>query len=168
MERVAIVGSGGAGKSTLASELGRRTGIPVVHLDRLYWRPGWVETPADEWRIILAEALKADLWIADGNYGGTLDVRFRQADTIIVVALSKWRCVFRVLRRNLKHRGQAIQSVDCPERIDAKFLRWVWRYPKASRPLINEAILQFGHSAKVIELRTPAEVKTFLQTVDSS
>ena len=45
MRRALVIGSGGAGKSTLARELGARAGLPVVHLDRLYWRPGWTKTP---------------------------------------------------------------------------------------------------------------------------
>ena len=50
MERIAIIGPGGAGKSTLARRLGERLGLPVIHLDAEHWRPGWVETPADEWK----------------------------------------------------------------------------------------------------------------------
>ncbi len=50
VERVAVVGSGGAGKSTFARDLGRRTGIPVIHLDQHHWKPGWVETPPEDWR----------------------------------------------------------------------------------------------------------------------
>jgi adenylate kinase family enzyme len=70
------VGSGGAGKTTFARELARRTGLPVVHLDHLYWKPGWVETPRDEWRMVQDERLTATEWIADGNYSGTFNVRF--------------------------------------------------------------------------------------------
>ncbi len=48
MKRLAIVGCAGAGKSTLARLLGQILGLPVFHLDALFWRPGWVETPLDE------------------------------------------------------------------------------------------------------------------------
>jgi adenylate kinase family enzyme len=75
VKRVAIVGSGGAGKSTFARALALRTGLPLVHLDHLYWSPGWVVTPSDEWRVVLEEALGGDAWIADGNYARTYDVR---------------------------------------------------------------------------------------------
>jgi adenylate kinase family enzyme len=67
VQRVVIVGSGGAGESTLAVELGRRTNLPVVHLDHHFWHPGWVETPRDEWRAVQQELFAGDEWIADGN-----------------------------------------------------------------------------------------------------
>jgi adenylate kinase family enzyme len=95
MKRVAIVGSGGVGKSTFADELGRRTGIPVVHLDQRFWKPGWVETPRDAWIDVQREIVAQDSWIVDGNYGGTFNVRFERADTVIILTLPRWRCVFR-------------------------------------------------------------------------
>jgi adenylate kinase family enzyme len=72
VQRVAVVGSGGAGKSTFACELGGLTGIPVIHLDQ-YWQPGWVETPPEDWRTLQRDLLGDSSWIVDGNYGGTLD-----------------------------------------------------------------------------------------------
>ena len=87
MQRIAVVGPGGAGKTTFARELGRRTGIPVVHLDRHYWRPGWTPTPADEWRAQQARLLAGERWIVDGNYGASFDVRFaRELDWISALA----------------------------------------------------------------------------------
>lgn len=73
MKPVAVVGSGGAGKSTFARELGRRTGIPVIHLDQHHWKPGWVAAAADERRAIQRDLLSGGAWIVDGNYGGTFD-----------------------------------------------------------------------------------------------
>ena len=160
-----MVGSGGAGKSTFARRLGERTGLPVVHLDRHYWKPGWVETPRDEWRVLQTGLVAADRWIMDGNYGGTLDVRLGRADTVVVLALSPLRCVTRVLRRSLGNRGRAIQADECPERLDPTFLRWVWRYPKDSRPRLDAAIVRHDHLA-VVELTTPAAIEAFLQRAD--
>ena len=162
MQRVAVVGSGGAGKTRFSDELSRRTGLPVVHLDHLYWSPGWVETPSDEWRVAPQERLKADEWIVDGNYAGTFDVRFQRSDTIIVLAPSRWTCVARVLRRTLTNHGRSIQAEGCPERIDVKFLKWVWRYQRNSRPVLDAAIREHGASSEVIELSTPREVEQYM------
>ena len=49
MKKILVIGSGGSGKSTFSRRLGEKLGLPVVHLDQLYWRPGWVETPKVEW-----------------------------------------------------------------------------------------------------------------------
>ena len=93
MERVAVVGSGGAAKTTFSAELGLKTGLPVIHLDQLYWSPAWVKTPSKEWETLQTQQLSSGQWIADGNYGGTFEIRFRQADTIIVLALPRWLCI---------------------------------------------------------------------------
>ena len=63
--RVAVVGVGGAGKTTFAVELGRRLDLPVVHLDRLYWRPGWDPLPADEGRAAQEALVRAPMWVVD-------------------------------------------------------------------------------------------------------
>lgn len=140
MKRIAVVGPGGAGKSTFARELGMRTGLPVVHLDRRYWRPGWVETPREAWAALQAELFSEDRWIADGNYGGTFDVRFARADTVIVLALPRLTCLVAALRRSLRNRGTEVQAAGCPERVDFRFLQWIWRYEKDSRPRLDAAL----------------------------
>jgi adenylate kinase family enzyme len=157
-----VVGSGGAGKTTFARELSRRTGLPVVHLDRHHWKHGWVETPEDEWRAALTAALAGEQWIADGNYAGTFDLRFRRADTIVVLSPSRWRCLGRSLRRTLMNYGRAVQADGCPERIDVKFLKWIWNFPKKSRPLLDLAIAHHGGSATVVELKSTSDVRSFL------
>ncbi|HWI08009.1 MAG TPA: hypothetical protein VNT54_10880 [Solirubrobacteraceae bacterium] len=64
MRRIAVVGPGGAGKSTFSRELGQRLAIAVVHLDRHFWNPGWVATPRPAWRAAQAELLAGEAWIA--------------------------------------------------------------------------------------------------------
>jgi adenylate kinase family enzyme len=163
-----VVGSGGAGKSTFASELSRRTGLLVVHLDHLYWKPGWVETPSDEWRVVQEKRLTADKWIVDGNYSGSFDVRFRRTDTIIVLAPSRWRCLSRVLKRTITNHGRSVQAEGCPERIDLKFLKWVWRYQHNSRPLLDIAIHEYGGGSRLVVLKKPRDVAKFLESVGPS
>jgi adenylate kinase family enzyme len=162
VQRVVILGSGGAGKSTLARALGERTGLPVVHLDRLYWKPGWVPTPDDEWHARQVCEFAAARWIADGNYSRTLDARLPRADTVVFVDFPPWRTIPRVLRRWARNRGRAVQAAGCPERLDREFLWWVATYRRRSRPRVRAAIARDAQHAKVVVLRTPREVASFL------
>lgn len=167
MQRVAVVGSGGAGKTSFATELGERTGLPVIHLDRIHWKPGWVEPPRDEWAELVEHVAAGDRWVIDGNYGGTFELRFERADTVIVLGLSRWRCTSRVIRRTLTNFGHEVQAEGCPEHLDVKFVRWVWRYPKNSRPHLDAVLDRFRDRVRVIELRTPREVRRFLVATDA-
>jgi adenylate kinase family enzyme len=162
MQRVTIVGSGGSGKSTLADELGRRLNLPVVHLDRLYWKPGWVGTPVEEWRNVQNDLVSEDRWILDGNYSKTLDIRVAHADTVIILALSRWRCLARVLRRSLTNWHRDIQAAGCPEQLSLEFLRWVWNFPVRSRPNVDRALANHRNGLQVIELMSPSQVAEFL------
>ena len=58
MKRVVVIGSGGAGKSTFSRKLGEATGLEVIHLDGIYWRPNWEKTPKDEWERTVRELIK--------------------------------------------------------------------------------------------------------------
>jgi len=48
MNKIAVIGSGGSGKSTFSRKLGNILNLPVYHLDTVYWNPGWIETPKDK------------------------------------------------------------------------------------------------------------------------
>lgn len=162
MRRIAVVGPGGAGKSTFARELGRRLDVPVVHLDEHYWKPGWTATPRAAWRAVQVELLAAESWIADGNYGATFDIRFARADTVIVLAPPRPVCLAGALRRSLGRRGEPIQAAGCPERVSLEFLRWIWRYPSDSRPRLEAALQRHGAHLRIVELRSRREAAAFL------
>jgi adenylate kinase family enzyme len=104
----------------------------------------------------------SDYWIMDGNYSSTLGVRLDRADTVIVLALPRWRCVIRVLRRWLQHQGRPVQAAGCSERISPAFLRWVWNYPSSGRVGLDTALAKHGQGLRVIELGSPADVRKFL------
>lgn len=162
VERVAIVGPGGAGKSTFARTLGELTGLPVIHLDHHFWKPGWVESPQDEWRQKQSELFAGDRWIADGNYGGTFDDRFALADTVIVIARPALLCVMSAMRRSVRDHGKAIQADGCHERFQLVFYRWIWDYPRDSRPRLDAALRRHTH-LDVAELKTRKAMARFLE-----
>lgn len=166
MNRVMVVGSSGAGKSTFADALGARTGLPVVHLDERYWKPGWVETPIDEWRGVQERIVADDAWIVDGNYSATIDVRLPRADTVVFLDLGRVRCMSRVLRRTARSYGRARTAAGCPDRFDWDFLRnFVWTYPTRSRPRVLAAIGEHRDHVELIRLTSPGAVRTYLEAM---
>jgi adenylate kinase family enzyme len=164
MRRVAVVGSGGAGKSTFARRLGASTGLPVIHLDELYWRPGWVPTPDHEWREIMTRLVSGDAWIIDGNYSRTMDLRAQAADTVLLLDYAPIGNLARALRRTMFNHGRAIQAPGCPEHLDWEFLRWIATYRRRSRPRVL-AQLEAAPDLDVRVLRRPRDAQRLLESV---
>ncbi|HJU72243.1 MAG TPA: DNA topology modulation protein [Gemmatimonadaceae bacterium] len=167
MKRVLIIGAGGSGKTTLARRLAERTGLPLIHLDSIYWRSGWQATPPDEWQAKVAELIAGDSWIMDGNYGGTMDVRMEAADTVIFLDMSRVRSLTRIIRRGLRYYGRERPDLPagCPERLTWEFVVWVWTYPKRRRGGILRRLEAAAHTKDVHILRTPRDVEAFLAAV---
>ena len=90
MERIMIIGCGGSGKSTLARQLGEKLKLPVVHLDQLFWRPGWVSISKDEFDCVHEAALAEEKWIMDGNFDRTIPRRLERCDTVIYLDFSRF------------------------------------------------------------------------------
>lgn len=162
--RILLIGSGGSGKSTLARRMGARTGIPVVHLDALYWRPGWVQTPHEEWDRTIAALLARDRWIMDGNYSRTLDQRLAACDAVIFLDLPRLTCLWRIVRRRMRFRRatRPDMGAGCEERLTWQFVRWVWDYPRRTRgKVLAKLDAAAARGARVTILRSAAEVERF-------
>jgi len=165
MQRIAIVGPPGSGKTTLARQVSERTGIEVVHLDRSFFGPGWRETPDTEWRAAHQRLLANEAWIMDGTYADTIDDRLAVADTVITLEFTRWRCLVRVLRRILRHYGQDVQAPGCPEKLSLEFLRYVWRFPTDHQPEIDAAIERHHSNLTVVRLANNTETTQFLASL---
>jgi adenylate kinase family enzyme len=167
VKKILVIGSGGAGKSTFARELGRRLGLEVIHLDREQWRPGWVETPKDEFRRKVEGLVARESWVMDGNYAGTLDVRLAACDTVIFLDLPRAVCLWRVLKRAAKYRGTSRPDMTegCPEKIDYEFVQWIWGYRSSTRPEVMALLERHSRGKRIILLRSRAEVEKFLAGV---
>jgi|SRR5262249_40143095 len=154
MERVVILGRGAAGKSTLAARLGEITGLPVIELDKVFWRPGLLATPRDEWVQVQQRLVEQQRWIIDGDLGpyDAVEVRLSKADTIVLLDFSLLRCAWRAYRRS-------------HERAD--FWLWLLRYRRHSRPVLMEAIAKEARGADIHTLRNPEAVRRFVDEVES-
>ena len=146
MRRLLVIGCAGAGKSTLARALAATLALPLVELDRVYWRPGWQEPDRDQWRAAVADHAAAPRWVMDGNYGDTFDLRMPLADGIVWLDYPRGICLRRVAARTLRNHGRTREGLPdgCPDRFDPAFLRYIWDFPVKHRPRIEAAIDRFG------------------------
>ena len=168
MQRVAILGSGGAGKSALAAAVAARADLPVVHLDVVYWKPGWTPPLEEEFAAALDHAVAGERWILDGNFlrHGEPDPRFARADTVIFLDLPRTTCLWRVVKRRLQEPRRPRRDLPegCRESIDLEFMRWVWRYPRRNRPRVL-ALLDGLDGVDVRRLRSTADVRRYVDAL---
>ena len=164
MKKILVIGSGGAGKSTFAKRLGGVLKLEVIHLDSLFWNPGWVETPKDKWRVMVEELVKGDSWIIDGNYGGTLDIRLAACDGVIFLDVPRLICIRRVLKRVALYRKERRpdMAAGCPERFNAEFIKYIWDYPRHRKPALVEKLDSYSRTKAVTILRSQTEIEGFL------
>jgi len=162
--KILVIGSGGSGKTTFARRLAARTGLPLIHLDALFWRPGWDPTPADEWHAKVEELVRREAWIMDGNYGGTLDIRLAACDAVVFLDIPRLVCLWRVLRRQLQHggRSRAELPAGCPERLSWEFVKWIWTYPARRRGSILQRLSGLQNGKRVFVLRSSRDMDGFL------
>lgn len=155
MERVVILGRGGAGKSVAARRLGDITGLIVIELDALFWCPEFGAPTPHEWTRIQDELLQAQSrWILDGDLGpyDQLEPRLRRADTVLVLDFGLARCIVRALRRSREAR---------------EFWRWTFAWRRRSRPAVMNAIANFAPSADLRVVRSPRELDALLAGLEA-
>ena len=167
MKRVVVIGSGGAGKSVFSTELGRRIGLPVVHLDRHFWSPGWVAMEDEPWAARVRELAAADRWIIDGNYSGTMPIRFERADTVVFLDLPRVVCLLSVIWRSFRHRRtpRPDMAEGNPEKLDPAFLQWIWNYPRTRRPEILRQLQALPPTTAVVRLTSRRAMRSFLGNI---
>ena len=169
--RVIVTGLAGAGKSTLSLALGARTGLPVIHLDLHFWKPGWVAPSETEWREKQRDVLAGDAWIADGNYHETLDLRLERADTVVFLDLPWWRCSGRALLRGFRMPGELPEGCDYSRwsrlRDEWRLAVRVGRENRSQPEIEREIISQHGSHVALHVLRSKREVRELLDGVDA-
>jgi adenylate kinase family enzyme len=171
--RVIVTGMPGSGKSTFSRALSARTGLPLIHLDLHYWKPGWVRPSDDEWRVKQRSLLAGDGWIADGNYHETLDLRLERADTVVVLDTPWWVCAARAFVRGVRRPVGTVMPEGCDDSViqrlsDEWRAVWVnWRdrrkQPERERAIISE----YGQHATLHTLSSRRAARAFLAEIGS-
>jgi adenylate kinase family enzyme len=154
--RIVILGCAGSGKTTLARQLGERTGAPVICLDDI-WQPHWEEKDLPTFRTLIKKAHAGDAWISDGNFAvASSDIRMPHATLVIWLERSKlhcmWRAITRVFKRGEAHRIGKLNEV----------LAFIWRFDRVNRPRIEALRVSHGPSVPVRRLSNNREIADFL------
>ena len=172
MQRINVVGSSNAGKTTLAKALAARLGVPHVELDALFWGPGWTPVPTDVFRSRVTNALAAPAWVADGGYQVARDITWGRADTIVWldyplrVVLRRWagRTIRRIRtqeefwpgtgNRDSMRRALGLESL----------LWWILRHHRGKRRR-TAVRLAVRPDLRVVRLRSPSEAERWLRSL---
>jgi Adenylate kinase and related kinases len=164
------LGCSGSGKSTLSQKLSEHFKLPVIHLDRYYWKPNWTPTPNDEWDEFVIETANQEEWVIDGNYSRTLDHRLKRADAVVYLDMPRYLCIYGALKRRIQYHGKTRPDMNekCPEKIDWAFFLWIWNYKKRSRSKVLNALDQAMDQKKIVILRTRKEVEKFTNGIKES
>ena len=168
MRRVMVLGASGAGKSTLARTLGGLLDLRVVHLDRLYWQPGWTHVTREEFRERQSAALATERWITDGNYSHSFEFRTALADTALVLTSPALLSLWRVFRRRWQYRGgrtRPSMADGCPERVSPEFVRYILRFNRTRLPRHVAAAREALGDDRVLVLRDRDAVNALVDAV---
>jgi adenylate kinase family enzyme len=170
--RVLVTGMAGSGKSTFSRALGAKTGLPVIHLDLHFWKPGWVSPSEDEWREKQRALLAGEAWIADGNYYETLELRLELADTVVFLDTPWLVCARRALLRGVRKPV----GFEAPEGCDDSAWRrlrdeWrlaviIWRKRRSEPKREREVISRYGQHATLHVLGSKSVANEFLDGLD--
>ncbi|WP_216893422.1 hypothetical protein [Nocardia alni] len=164
MDRIAILGCGGSGKTVVANQLAALLDLPLTHLDAVYYDQQWNPLPQDEFAALQRQLVAPQRWLLEGNYAGTLPIRLEAADTVIFLDLPGITCLAGILQRRLRYQGgQHTNGVY--DRITWNFVKYIWGYRKSMRPKVQQLIAEHGAHVQLITLSSRRQTNRFLKTL---
>ena len=158
MKKVIVIGCSGSGKSTVSRALHNKTGIPLYHLDMMYWNADKTTVEKSVFLERLAAVLKKEEWIIDGNYGSTMELRMAVCDTVIFLDYPLEVCLAGIKERRGKPRSD-MPWIETEE--DAEFIEFIKSYNEQQKPKVFE-LLEKNDDKNIIILRSREQADAFL------
>ena len=168
MKRILIIGNAGAGKTTFALALKDKINVPVVHLDRLFWKDNWNYICAEEFDELLEKALVKQEWIIDGNYNRTLRYRMNYCDKVFYFDFPTATCLWGITKRIFQNYGKSRADMGgkCPEYFDRQKLylyKSVFGFNRRHRKEYHRLLKTRNNSINVVVFKNRAQVKKYLE-----
>jgi adenylate kinase family enzyme len=168
MDRIVVIGCGGSGKSVIARTLGDALGLPIVHLDGLYYDEEWNTLTPDDFAHSQYEVVAKPHWIIDGNYASTLPIRLAAADTVIFLDLGAATCLWGIARRRVRYGGGQHPDVGVYDRINRHFLRYVIRYRRDMGPRVRTLVTEHAPDANFHAPTSRRQVRRLIDELTTS
>ena len=161
MKRVIVTGSPGSGKSVLSLKLHEKTGLPLYHLDNVWWKPDRTHVTRAEFDAALAEILKEDEWIIDGSYSRTFEPRIAACDTVVLLDYDTDVCMQGIMERV----GQTRPDIPWTEQtLDPELVALAETYRERNNPILSELFRKYPDK-EIHVFRTRAETDAWLETI---
>lgn len=165
--KTAVIGYSGSGKSTLAANIAQQQGIEVVHLDRVFWLPGWEHRDREKMRRLIGEYLDSNTdWVIDGNYSKIhFDRRMAEADRIVLMQFSAPACLYRAWKRYRMHKGSTRPSMGegCPEKLDLEFVWWLLYRGRKKEPRQLLRRVREQYPEKTVWIRNQRQLDAYMK-----
>lgn len=160
MQKIIVIGSPGAGKSTFARKLRDKTGIQLHYLDMIWHRSDRTNVAAEEFHAKLTDIMKTDKWIIDGNYGRTLEMRLKNCDTVFLLDYPLEVCLAGA-RERVGHKREDLPWVE--EELDEEFRQMIVDFPNSQLPKIYQLLEQYKEGKQIYVLHSRTEADDFFR-----
>ena len=161
MKRVIIIGCPGSGKSTFARKLQSVTGLPLHHLDLIYWKSDRSIVPREEFLEKLHQIMAQEQWIIDGNYASTMEMRMQACDTVVFLDYPPELCLAGAQERKGKVRPD-LPWVESNDLDDSEFMEYIQKFHELNRPTILSLLEKYSDK-KIIIFHSREDAEIFLQ-----
>ena len=161
MKKAIIIGCPGSGKSTFARKLQLVTGLPLHHLDLIYWKSDRTVVPREEFLEKLHQIMAQKQWIIDGNYASTMEMRMQVCDTVIFLDYPPELCLAGAQERKGKARPD-LPWVESNDLDDSEFMEYIRKFHELNRPTILSLLEKYSDK-EIIIFHSREDAEIFLQ-----
>ena len=163
MKKIIVIGCPGSGKSTLSKDLHSKTGIPLYHLDMMYWNADKTIVEKSVFLERLSAAIEKDEWIIDGNYSSTMEFRMQKCDTVIFLDYPLDICLDGIKERRGKPRSD-MPWVEKPDQDGEEFIEFIKNYNLQSRPEVMKLLNKYSYK-NILIFKSRNEANIFLSQI---